>query len=147
MIYDYCNTATSDNLAMSPSGSSYSSIASTPVEHENTEPPIPQIEYLSVIVTNSDDLIVFSSPKKWLQWYKSNVQDLIESPSHWIYMSNHPTPVGSLLPIGSGYILPSGVRVNVMLGWDINKRLIHNSFGVRGLKWARDLLCNYYIFE
>jgi hypothetical protein len=145
LLYDYCNTSSSDHLTMSPSGSSYSSMASTPAETEYVESPIPQIKYMSIIVTNSDDLVVFSSPEKWLKWYKTNVQDIKEETAlRWIFMSNHPTPVGSLLPIGSGYILPSGDRVNVMMGWDLKKRLMHNSFGVSGLRWTRDILCNYY---
>lgn len=131
---------------MSPSVSSYSSYASTPIETEHMEHPLPQIEYLSIVVMNSNDLTVFSNSDTWMKWYKSNVKDLKdENPSRWIFISNHPIPVGSLLPIGSGYILPSGNRINVMMGWDLKKRLIHNSFGVAGLRWTRDLICNYYI--
>lgn len=89
--------------------------------------------------------MVFSDSETWLRWYKANVHDLKDSiPSRWIFMSNHPIPVGSLLPIGSGYILPCGSRINVLVGWDVKKRLMHTSFGAAGLRWTRDLISNYY---
>ena len=140
-FYDYCNSSNaSEDLNLSPSVSSYASSASTPVE-SNFEIPLSQIDQLSVITVNSNDLIISSTPDTWLNWYKNNVSDLKnENPCGWIYMSNHPIPVGSILPVCSGYILPSGDRINVMIGWDMKKRLIHSCFGIGGLKWTRDLI-------
>ena len=138
-MFDYCSISSNSGI-LSPE-SSYSSLEQSVIP-SNVEHPLSQVNYLSVININPNDLLVSYDSGKWLDWYKTHIGDLKNDikPCRWIFMSNHPIPVGSILPIGSGYILPKGDRINVLIALDLKSKIIHSTFGVAGLRWTRDLI-------